>query len=310
MGGSSHLDEHGRARMVDVGEKSPSVRRAVASARVLTRPDVIAVIRDGTAAKGDVLAAARLAGIQAAKRTPELIPLCHPLLLDAVTVDLHLAADRVELRSEVRCTGRTGVEMEALCAVSVAALTVYDMCKSMDRRIRIDGVRLEHKSGGKSGTYDRRQQEQTPLAGRVLAVCTSRAKGEAKTDAGSAELVADHGLRDDAHAGGWHRQVSLLAAERIEEMRRRGLDLEAGAFGENLVVAGLDLGQLRPGDRLRVGERIELEVTQLGKECHTPCAIFHQVGYCIMPEHGVFARVLRGGTVRNGDPIERLRGPE
>ncbi len=158
MGGSSHLDAEGRARMVDVGDKAPSVRQAVASGRVLTRRDVVDAIRQGTAIKGDVLAAARLAGIQAAKRTPDLIPLCHPLLLDSVAVDLELRADRVLLRSRVRCTGRTGVEMEALCAVSVAALTVYDMCKSMDRRMRIEGIRLEHKSGGESGTFVREEE--------------------------------------------------------------------------------------------------------------------------------------------------------
>lgn len=142
------------------------------------------------------------------------------------------------------------------------------------------------------------------MSGRVAAVCTSREKGESKADVGQAELVVGHGIQGDAHAGDWHRQVSLLAEERIDEMRGHGLTLEPGAFGENLVVEGVDLGTLQVGDRLRIGQGVELEVTQLGKECHTPCAIFHQVGYCIMPDVGVFARVVSGGQVATGDRVE------
>ena len=146
------------------------------------------------------------------------------------------------------------------------------------------------------------------MSGRVVAVCTSLDKGEPKADVGRAELVAGHGLQGDAHAGDWHRQVSLLAEERIEEMRARGLELEPGAFGENLVVSGADLESLKVGDRLRIGPQVEREVTQLGKECHTPCAIFHQVGYCIMPDRGIFTRVLKGGQVSTGDPVDRAGG--
>ena len=143
--------------MVDVGEKPPTVRVAVASAQVLTRPDVIEAIREGAVAKGDVVAVARVAGILAAKRTPELIPLCHPLMIDKVALKISLGDDRVEIRSEVRCTGPTGVEMEALTAVSVAALTVYDMCKAVDRRMTITEIRLEEKSGGRSGHFKREE---------------------------------------------------------------------------------------------------------------------------------------------------------
>jgi cyclic pyranopterin phosphate synthase len=149
----THLDGRGQARMVDVGAKRITARRAVAEARVRTRPEVIAQIAEGSLAKGEVLQVARLAGIQAAKRTHELIPLCHPLLLDQVRVELALAGDAVEVRAEVRSTGRTGVEMEALTAAAVAALTVYDMCKSVDRAMTIERVRLLEKSGGKSGRY-------------------------------------------------------------------------------------------------------------------------------------------------------------
>jgi len=151
----THLDEAGNARMVDVGAKPDTQRVAVASGAVRARPAVLEAIREGSAAKGDVLAVARVAGIMAAKRTSELIPLCHPLRLDTVRVDLAVQQDRVTIRAEARCTGPTGVEMEALTAASVAALTVYDMCKAMDRRMVIEGIRLEEKRGGRSGHFRR-----------------------------------------------------------------------------------------------------------------------------------------------------------
>ena len=155
----SHFDTGGNARMVDVGAKGETERVAVAKATVLMQPATLALIRDRKAAKGDVLAVAQLAGIMAAKRTPDLLPLCHPLSLSAVEVKLALDADRhaVEIEATCKLKGRTGVEMEALTAVSVAALTVYDMCKAVDRGMVISDVKLVHKSGGKSGTFDRDQ---------------------------------------------------------------------------------------------------------------------------------------------------------
>jgi cyclic pyranopterin monophosphate synthase len=155
MSDFSHLDPAGQARMVDVGVKPETARRAVASARVRTRPDVVRCIAAQAVAKGDVLAVARVAGIMAAKRTADLIPLCHPLGLDAVTVDFELCDEAVAIRATAACQGRTGVEMEALTAASVAALTIYDMCKSLDRAMVIEEVRLEEKSGGRSGHFVR-----------------------------------------------------------------------------------------------------------------------------------------------------------
>lgn len=154
----SHFDEAGNAHMVDVGGKDVTERVAVAHARVSMQPETLKLIRSKKAAKGDVLAVAQLAGIMAAKRTPELIPLCHPLSLSSVDVKLTLDAKRhaVDIEATCRLKGRTGVEMEALTAASVAALTVYDMCKSVDRGMVISEVRLLHKSGGKSGTFDAR----------------------------------------------------------------------------------------------------------------------------------------------------------
>jgi len=149
----THLDDQGQARMVDVGAKPDTAREAVAAGEVLVSPSTLELIRVGAVAKGDVLAVARVAGIMAAKRTPDLIPLCHPLALTAAEVDLQLDEERnaVLIEARVRCTGATGVEMEALTAVSVAALTVYDMCKAVERGIRIGNIRLLRKRGGRSG---------------------------------------------------------------------------------------------------------------------------------------------------------------
>ncbi len=152
----THFDAQGRARMVDVSGKESTARVAVARGTVTMAPETLRRISGGEIAKGDVLAVARLAGIMAAKRTHDLIPLCHPLALTAVELDLRTdpARDAVDIEATVRTTGKTGVEMEALTAVSVAALTVYDMCKAIDRAMRIGDIRLAHKSGGKSGTYE------------------------------------------------------------------------------------------------------------------------------------------------------------
>ena len=149
----THLDEEGRARMVDVGGKPDTERVAVAKGKITMRPETLALIQEEGIPKGDVLAVAQVAGIMAAKRTHELIPMCHPLLLTHVAVEFapHQAESLIEITATVRTTGKTGVEMEALTAVAVAALTIYDMCKAVDRAMHITNVRLLRKSGGKSG---------------------------------------------------------------------------------------------------------------------------------------------------------------
>ena len=154
----THFDEQGRAHMVDVGHKDDTQREAVAKGRVLMQPETLALIQQGDIAKGDVLAVAQVAGIMAAKRTHELIPMCHPLMLTHISLNFepHPAEDpdglaQIDISATVRTTGKTGVEMEALTAVSVAGLTIYDMCKAVDRAMQIEAVRLAKKSGGKSG---------------------------------------------------------------------------------------------------------------------------------------------------------------
>ncbi|WP_112663353.1 cyclic pyranopterin monophosphate synthase MoaC [Microvirga flavescens] len=152
----THLDPTGAANMVDVSEKSVTARTAIAEGCVVMQPETLALIRQGDAKKGDVLGTARLAGIMASKRTHELIPLCHPLLLSKVTVDCSIddALPGIRVTAEVKVSGQTGVEMEALTAVSVACLTIYDMVKAADRGMTIEGIRLRMKSGGRSGLYE------------------------------------------------------------------------------------------------------------------------------------------------------------
>jgi MOSC domain-containing protein YiiM len=147
------------------------------------------------------------------------------------------------------------------------------------------------------------------MSGRVVAVCISAQKGERKTPVDRVELRPGHGIVGDAHAGDWHRQVSLLAMESIRKMQQLGLDVDTGDFAENLTTEGIDLVSLPIGARLSIGETL-LEVTQIGKECHTRCAIYHQAGDCVMPKEGIFAKVLRGGMVQPGDRVSVLQNGE
>ena len=155
----THFNETGRAKMVDVGEKPISQRVAVAAGRVLVNEKTFQLIRSGGMKKGDVLTVAQIAGVMGAKQTSSLIPMCHPILMDGIDLELQLDATRhsVEIIAKISCDGRTGVEMEALTAVSVAALTIYDMCKAIDKRMEISDIHLESKTGGKSGDFYNRR---------------------------------------------------------------------------------------------------------------------------------------------------------
>lgn len=160
MGDFTHFNEQGRAMMVDVGEKPPTRRSATAAGRVLVNSDTFRLIKSGGMKKGDVLTVAQVAGVMGAKRTPELIPMCHPILIDGIDLRLSLNEDRlsVEIEATVSCDGRTGVEMEALTAVSAAALTVYDMCKAVQKDMVIEDIRLIRKSGGVHGDFEREEE--------------------------------------------------------------------------------------------------------------------------------------------------------
>ncbi|GAB4338797.1 MAG: cyclic pyranopterin monophosphate synthase MoaC [Desulfobulbaceae bacterium] len=161
--GFSHFDAAGKAWMVDVGAKEVTVREAVAGCRIVMQPETFRMVKEGSVAKGDALGVARIAGIMAAKKVDTLIPLCHPLPITSASIDFTFGDDgrSIHIEAKVGCSGRTGVEMEALTAVSVAALTLYDMCKAVDKGMEITDIRLMKKSGGKSGTYVREEQAKT-----------------------------------------------------------------------------------------------------------------------------------------------------
>jgi cyclic pyranopterin phosphate synthase len=297
----THFDQSGNAIMVDVSDKESTRRVAVAKGSIRVSQEVFLAIKEGTSKKGDVLGVARVAGIMAAKRTSELIPMCHVLALEKCSVDFQLreATLEVEATCLVKTTGKTGVEMEALTGVNIALLTIYDMCKAIDKAMVIGDVRLHQKTGGKSGDV----MNYTGSRGIVKAVCISEARGTQKKNIKEARFIADYGIEQDAHAGNWHRQVSLLSYEKIEAFNARGAQVEDGAFGENLIVEGLDFAVLPVGTRLQCGE-VLLEITQIGKECHNHCQIYDKMGECIMPKQGVFARVLQGGIIKIGDEMQ------
>jgi cyclic pyranopterin monophosphate synthase len=304
----THIDGTGKARMVDVGGKEITRRAARAGARVWMAPETLRLLQEQALPKGDVLAVAKVAGIMAAKRTSEFIPLCHPLSL--TQVDITFAVVETEARVDIECVtrteDRTGVEMEALTGAAIAAITIYDMCKAVDRGMVIGDIRLLEKTGGKDHYV--RPDEVAPavaapaVAGTVVAVNTSAAKGERKTPGSEVMLRAEHGVEGDAHAGAWHRQVSLLAQESIDKMTAAGLDVGPGDFAENITTLGLEVAVLPLHTTLEIGEAL-VEVTQIGKECHSRCAIYQQAGDCVMPREGIFVRVLRGGRVAPGDPV-------
>ena len=320
--GLTHFNEEGRARMVDVSEKPKTQRVARAAGKVLMRPDTLELVRTGGVRKGDVLAGAQGAGIMAAKRCWELVPMCHPVQLTGVDVSFAYEEDGIAFTATTRCCGETGVEMEALTAASVAGLTIYDMCKAHQRDMVITEVRLLEKDGGKSGHFVRAEDDDptAPLDvavapavpklphGTVVATCISEKKGTRKRPVDSIELVVGKGIAGDAHAGAWHRQVSLLADESVDLMRAKGIDLAPGDFAENVLTRGIDVKSLPVGTTVAVGPA-RMVVTQIGKTCHNDCEIRRLTGMCVMPTDGIFCVVTRGGIVRAGDEV-RVMGED
>lgn len=306
----THVNDQGRARMVDVSGKDRTARVARAAGKVRMAPATLELVRTGGAKKGDVLAVAQVAAVMAAKRCWELVPMCHPVGLTGVDVAFELEADGVAIEAACRCVGETGVEMEALTAVSAAGLTIYDMLKCHQRDMVIDEVRLLEKSGGKSGRFVREEGCGDAGAGAAVveAVCVSEAKGTRKHPVDAIELAVGTGVVGDAHAGAWHRQVSLLPAEAVDGLRDVLPELAPGDFAENVLVRGIDLKALPVGTTLSCGTA-ELVVTQIGKTCHNDCEIRRLTGRCAMPTEGIFCVVTRPGTVRAGDGL-RVRGEE
>jgi len=310
----SHVDDEGRARMVDVSPKSVQLRTARARGRIRMAEATARLIAENRMKKGDVLTVAEIAGVTAAKRTFELIPLCHPLDITNVRVAASLEKNAVVVTSEVSCIGRTGIEMEALTAVSVALLTVYDMCKAVDKQMRINEIMLIEKTKQDlhpTPPSPRETQEKLHQSarGNVVSVNISTEKGTPKK-AVPEILINEQGVAGDAHSGRWHRQVSLLAAETIDDFSARtGRKIAPGEFAENITTRGLPLDKVSLLDRFKIGD-VLLEVTQIGKECHgDTCAIFREVGQCIMPKQGIFCRVLSGGRVLPGDAVVHMARP-
>ncbi len=335
----THFNDQGRAWMVDVSAKEKTQRIARAAGKVHMRSDTLELVRTGGVKKGDVLAVAQVAGIMAAKRCWELVPMCHPIQLTGVDVSFAYEEDGIAVEATTRCCGVTGVEMEALTAASVACLTIYDMCKAHQRDMVIDRVRLLEKDGGKSGHFVRQDEDEDAGAaeaagagedtgageaagagedagageaeteaeaeaphGVVVATCISEHKGQRKKPVDSLTLVVGKGIEGDAHAGNWHRQVSFLADESVDRMRAMGMDLSAGDFAENILTRGIDVKALPVGTVLAVGN-CRLVVTQIGKKCHNDCEIRRKTGMCVMPTDGIFTVVTRGGVVRAGDEV-------
>ncbi|MBC8591009.1 cyclic pyranopterin monophosphate synthase MoaC [Wansuia hejianensis] len=295
----THFNKNGRAHMVEVGDKEVTKRIATASGKIIMKKKTLDRIKEGQIKKGDVLSVSEIAGIMGAKQTSNLIPMCHNIFLSGANIDFNFIEDGVQVQATVKTEGKTGVEMEALTAVSIACLTIYDMCKAIDKDMIINDIKLIKKSGGKSGDYVRKD-----IKGKVLSVNISDKKGVIKKPIKEGVFIEEFGLENDAHGGNWHRQVSLLAIESFEKMKDLGIDgLVPGIFAENITTEGIELFSLPIGTRFKIGETIQ-ELTQIGKECHTGCEISKKVGKCVMPKEGIFTKIIKGGVVREGDPIE------
>jgi cyclic pyranopterin phosphate synthase len=300
----THQDGEGRVKMVDVGQKAPTARMALAFASMYAGEKAVALLTAGELAKGDAWAASRVAAIMAAKKTSELIPLTHPIRLDSVRVDLFAwGKERIGCFASAAGYDRTGVEMEAMVAASTAMLNMYDMVKGVDKSAYIEQTRLVYKTGGKSGDW------LSPAAqtGRIEKLATSKGKGTPKDPCDEAVLKVCFGLESDAHGGDWHRQVSLLGVESIEKMRSKGLDVNFGSFAENIATSGVCLYELPIGTLMWCEAGPVMQVTQIGKECHTKCAVYHRAGDCVMPREGIFTIVLAGGRIAAGERFITLQ---
>lgn len=304
----THLNEQGYARMVDISDKADTSRFARAQAVVRMQPQTLQAIRSGGIKKGDVLAVAQVAGIMGAKQTPGLIPMCHPIMLTGVDIEFVFDEDisALIIRSQARTSGKTGVEMEAITAASIAALTVYDMCKSVDRWMEIGQVHLLEKSGGKSGHLLRGEnpEPEQGARGRLHSICISPERGQLKSEVEEAVVITGYGIENDGHAGDWGRQVTCLSWESVLKVNReKNLNIQPGQFAENLLIEGLDLAKVGIGARLKIGTETIIEVTQVGKEDH-PSVVTRTFGVSLLPHEGLFCKVLHGGKITKGDPVE------
>lgn len=302
----THINEQGRARMVDVSQKENSERMARARAEVKMKPETLQAIKRGGVKKGDVLSVAQVAGVMGAKKTPDLIPMCHPLLLSSVDIDFEFddLNSRIIIYSQVKNNGQTGVEMEAITAATIAALTIYDMGKALDRWMEIGGIRLVEKSGGKSGHLLKDEGESSRQVGSLYSICISPERGQLKREVFQVNVISDYGIENDGHAGPWGRQVTCLnRASVLKANEEHGLDAGPGDFAENLLIDGIDFKQIQVGSRLKLGDSVILEVSQIGKEDH-PSVVTRTLGVTLLPYEGLFCRVIQGGKIKKADRVE------
>ena len=294
----THQDKGGNIKMVNVGGKELTHRKAIAFGRMFVGEEALSLLKDGNLAKGDAWAASRVAGVMAAKKTTEFIPLTHPIRLDAVKVDLFpMGKDSVGVIVKAEATDRTGVEMEAMMAVSIALMNMYDMVKGVTKGAKIEEVRLLQKTGGKSGNW----LGENVQIGKIEKLATSKGKGTPKDPCDEAFLKVGFGVEGDAHGGDWHRQISLLGVESIEKMKSKGLEVDFGSFAENVATSGVCLYELPVGTLMYTSKGVVMEVTQIGKECHTKCAVYYKAGDCVMPREGIFTIVHSSGKIATGD---------
>lgn len=293
----THIDKSGCINMVDVGEKAITERTAQAQACLKMKPETLQCILENGGKKGNVIATARIAGIMAAKNTSNLIPLCHPLPLTKIAIDIEPEGeDKLCLRSLVKCSYQTGVEMEALTAVSVAALTVYDMCKAIDRGMRIDEVYLLKKDGGRSGLYSREQQA------IVQSLHLKPVKSKALLSL-ECMHVDENGIEGFTEG---ERAVSLMDAQVADDMEAanwRGLCMKK--FYANIVTKNLNYASLQRGTLLKIGS-VCIEITEVGKPCFSGCDILKDGNTCSLKTGCAFGKVRTKGNISLEDMVERL----
>ncbi|MBU1075737.1 MAG: cyclic pyranopterin monophosphate synthase MoaC [Spirochaetes bacterium] len=290
----THIDSKGNLKMVKILNKPETFRRAGFSGRILMAPATVKLIRENRIRKGNVLNTAKMAGIMAAKQTEKLIPLCHGLNMEHIDLDFFIKRNEIEVVSIAETTYKTGVEMEASVALSVALLTIYDMCKAVDRTMEIGRIRLIEKSGGKTLFY------RMPIE----SINISKKKGIKKRPIQEAQVIKDLGIEGDAHAEkGSRRQVSFLSTKSIEKMKKKGFTVKHGDFGENILIKDIPLYELPPGTLLKCRNGVVFKITMIGKECIDRCSIYQKIGDCIMPREGVFAKVIKSGLIKKGEEV-------
>ncbi|MBC7333457.1 MAG: cyclic pyranopterin monophosphate synthase MoaC [Actinobacteria bacterium] len=257
----SHIGDDGKARMVDVSDKNESLREAEAVGYITLDSSIITKIKRNEIEKGDVLSVSKIAGINAAKKTWELIPLCHQIKLTGIDIEFELLEkeNRIKVESKVKGFDRTGVEMEAITSVCVSLLTIYDMCKALSREMRIEGVELVRKTGGKSDYMKLSPGLELIESGEVFSINISEKKGGKKLPVEEA-YVSEFGIEGDGHGGNWHRQVSILSLESIKKIKEKGIEANPGDFAENITTVGIRLEDVKVGDLVALGSNV-IDVT-------------------------------------------------